>query len=111
VKRSTVSAEWVMEGQPWGWILRWLDRVNYNHAPGGPGARRREHTVSTTPLMHPALAELLHKQRAKELAAEAHRFRLVASLRETAPRVSRLRVARREGKVTWIETVQVQHPA
>ncbi|HMO53837.1 MAG TPA: hypothetical protein PJ994_04975 [Tepidiformaceae bacterium] len=67
--------------------------------------------MSTTPLMHPALADLLYKQRAKELAAEAARFRLVASLREPAPRVSRLRVTRREGKVTWIDTVQVKHPA
>lgn len=65
----------------------------------------------SVPVMHPALAEMLHTQRAAELQREASRFRLVASLtrKPTAP-VS-LRVAHREGKVTWIETVQVNRPA
>ncbi len=65
----------------------------------------------STPLMHPALAEMLHKQRHTELSREAARFRLVASLRKQPSRMERLRVARSEGKVTWIETVQVNRPA
>jgi hypothetical protein len=100
-----------MGAQPWGWIRRGLETVYYNHAPGIREPKGENPPVSTTPLMHPALADMLHKQRARELAAEANRFRLVASLREPAPRVSRLRVTRREGKVTWIDTVQVNRPA
>ncbi len=67
--------------------------------------------MSTTPLMHPALAAMLHKQRHAELSREAAQFRLVASLRKQPSRIERFRIARREGKVTWIETVQVNHPA
>jgi len=67
--------------------------------------------VSTTPLMHPALADMLHKQRHTELVREAARFRLVASLKRKPAPPSAVRVTRREGKVTWIETVHVNRPA
>jgi hypothetical protein len=67
--------------------------------------------MSTTPLMHPALADLLHKQRHTELVREASRFRLVASLKRKPTAPAAVRVTRREGKVTWIDTVQVNRPA
>lgn len=65
----------------------------------------------SAPLMHPALAEMLHRQKATELQREAAHFRLVASLSRKPSAPVNLRVAHREGKVTWIETVQVNRPA
>ena len=67
--------------------------------------------MSTTPLMHPALAEMLHKQRHTELTREAANFRLVASMKRKPAAPANVRVTRREGKVTWIDTVQVNRPA
>ena len=62
------------------------------------------------PLMHPALAEQLHKSRQAELEREAASFR--AARAESKPnRVERYFIKRREGKITWIETVLVHRSA
>lgn len=62
------------------------------------------------PLLHPALAIQLAEQRAKEMAAEAQAFRIARGA-STANKVERFFIKRREGKVTWIETVLVQRSA
>ncbi|MGE0599636.1 MAG: hypothetical protein AB7J35_05650 [Dehalococcoidia bacterium] len=62
------------------------------------------------PLLHPALASQLAAQRSKEMAAEAHGHRVAASI-STPNKVERFFIKRREGKVTWIETVMVQRSA
>jgi hypothetical protein len=66
--------------------------------------------VSTHPMMHPSLAATYHKQRQSELEKEARNFRIAAS--QSSPnKVERFFIKRREGKVTWIETVMVQRSA
>ncbi len=66
--------------------------------------------MSTHPLMHPSLAMTYAKQRQQELEKEARSFRIAA--RESSPnKVERFFIKRREGKVTWIETVMVQRSA
>jgi hypothetical protein len=62
------------------------------------------------PLLHPALAAQLHQQRHKELEREALAYRMT---REPAQpnRIERFVVRRREGKVTWIDTVFVHRSA
>lgn len=66
--------------------------------------------MSLHPLMHPALAAQLHQTRQRELEREAQGFR--ASRLESKPnRVERYFVKRREGKVTWIDTVLVHRSA
>jgi hypothetical protein len=62
------------------------------------------------PLMHPSLAQTLHKQRAAELEAEASNYRL-ASTRPNPNKIERFFIKRREGKITWIDTVLVQRSA
>jgi hypothetical protein len=50
------------------------------------------------------------EQRARELAAEAHGHRVAAAL--AGPnKLEKFFIKRREGKVTWIETVMVQRSA
>ncbi len=66
--------------------------------------------MSLHPLLHPALASQLHSRRQAELEREAANFRAAASL-STPNRVERFFIKRREGKVTWIETVMVQRSA
>jgi hypothetical protein len=63
-----------------------------------------------SPLWHPEIISIVHKQRSAELAREAANARLAASL---APRnrVERFFIKRREGKVTWIDTVLVHRSA
>ena len=61
------------------------------------------------PLMHPSLAKRIHEQRASELQAEAANFRATAG--SNPNRVERFFIKRREGKVTWIDTVLVQRSA
>jgi len=66
--------------------------------------------MSVHPLLHPALAAQLHQTRQRELEREAQSFR--AARAESKPnRVERYFVKRREGKVTWIETVLVHRSA
>ncbi|MGE3073147.1 MAG: hypothetical protein AB7N24_03565 [Dehalococcoidia bacterium] len=62
------------------------------------------------PLLHPAIASQLAEQRAKEMAREAHGYRAAASI-SSPNKVERFFIKRREGKVTWIETVMVQRSA
>jgi hypothetical protein len=59
---------------------------------------------------HPEIVTVVYKQRAAELAREAANARLAASL---APRnrVERFFVQRREGKITWLDTVLVHRSA
>jgi|RifCSP16_2_1023846.scaffolds.fasta_scaffold1250062_1 hypothetical protein len=61
-------------------------------------------------LWHPEIVTVVYKQRAAELAREAASARIAASL---APRnrVERLFVRRREGKITWLDTVLVHRSA
>jgi len=60
--------------------------------------------------LHPALAAQLHETRQRELEREASAYR--ATRFESKPnRVERYFVKRREGKVTWIETVLVHRSA
>ena len=62
------------------------------------------------PLLHPALAAQLHERRQLELEREAQSFR--ASRPESKPnRGERYFIKRREGKVTWIDTVLVHRSA
>ena len=61
------------------------------------------------PLMHPSLAKTIHDRRAYELEAEATNYRSTAG--RNPNRVERFFIKRREGKVTWIETVMVQRSA
>ncbi len=66
--------------------------------------------MSVHPLMHPALAAQLHERRQLELEREAAGFR--AARAESKPnRVERYFIKRREGKVTWIDTVLVHRSA
>jgi hypothetical protein len=61
-------------------------------------------------MLHPSLASTYATQRQKELEAEARNFRIAA--RESSPnKIERFFIKRREGKVTWIETVLVQRSA
>ncbi len=62
------------------------------------------------PLLHPGIAGQLAEQRSKEMAAEARSHRIAASL-SSPNKVERFFIKRREGKVTWIETVMVQRSA
>ena len=61
-------------------------------------------------LMHPALAAQVHERRQLELEREARNSREARAL-STPNRVERYFVKRREGKVTWIETVLVLRSA
>ena len=62
------------------------------------------------PLLHPAIAGQLAEQRSKEMASEARSQRISAGL-SNPNKVERFFIKRREGKVTWIETVMVQRSA
>ena len=66
--------------------------------------------MSTHPLLHPSLAKTYADQRQRELEKEAAGFR-AARTASTPNRVERFFIKRREGKVTWIETVLVQRSA
>ena len=66
--------------------------------------------MSTHPLLHPSLAATYYKQRQSELEQEARNFRIAAD-KPSPNRVERFFIKRREGKVTWIETVMVQRSA
>lgn len=63
-----------------------------------------------SPLFHPTIALTVHNQRQAELEKEARGFRIAASLSKPN-RVERYFIKRREGKVTWIETVMVHRSA
>ena len=63
-----------------------------------------------TPLTHPYIALTLHNQRQSELERDARNSRLGASLPKPNV-VERYFIKRREGKVTWIETVMVHRSA
>ena len=66
--------------------------------------------MTSYPLLHPGVAKTLHEARASELQREAAHQRLAAS--QTSPnRVERFFIKRREGKITWIDTVLVQRSA
>jgi hypothetical protein len=60
--------------------------------------------------VHPYIAMTLHKQRQSELERDARNSRLAASLPKPNV-VERYFIKRREGKVTWIETVMVHRSA
>lgn len=62
------------------------------------------------PLMHPALAAQLHERRHLELSRDAQAFRTARS-EAKGNRVERFFIKRREGKVTWIDTVMVHRSA
>ena len=62
------------------------------------------------PLLHPALAATVYRQRHAELEREAAGFRAAAES-ENPNRIERLFVRRCEGNATWIETVLVKHAA
>ena len=66
--------------------------------------------MSLHPLLHPSLASTYAKQRQQELEKEATRFRIAATPK-SPNKVERFFIKRREGKVTWIETVMVQRSA
>lgn len=66
--------------------------------------------MSSHPLLHPSIAMNFAEQRARELAAEAHGYRVAAALAKPN-KLERFFIKRREGKVTWIETVMVQRSA
>jgi hypothetical protein len=66
--------------------------------------------MSTHPMLHPHLASTYAKQRQAELQKEAAGFRAAAGV-STPNRVERFFIKRREGKVTWIDTVLVQRSA
>ena len=66
--------------------------------------------MTSYPLLHPGLAKTLYDARANELQREAAHQRMAAS--ESSPnRIERFFIKRREGKVTWIDTVLVQRSA
>ena len=66
--------------------------------------------MTSYPLLHPSLAKTLHEARATELQREAANRRMAGS--QTSPnRIERFFIKRREGKVTWIDTVLVQRSA
>ncbi len=62
------------------------------------------------PLLHPMLANSVYKQRQAEFIREAAGFRAAAALK-SPNKVERFFIKRREGKVTWIDTVLVQRSA
>ena len=66
--------------------------------------------MSMHPLLHPALAMQFAEQRSQELAAEA-RAQSIAGRVARPNRVERFFIKRREGNVTWIETVTVPRSA
>lgn len=66
--------------------------------------------MSVSPLLHPAIASQLYERRHVELVREADANRAAAELARPN-RVDRFFVKRREGKVTWIETVLVHRSA
>ena len=66
--------------------------------------------MSTHPMMHPHLASTYAKQCQAEFEKEARNFHLAAS-KPSPNRIERFFIKRREGKVTWIETVLVQRSA
>lgn len=66
--------------------------------------------MNAHPMMHPSLAATYAKQRQSELETEARRFHVAAGL-SNPNKVERFFIKRREGKVTWIETVMVQRSA
>lgn len=66
--------------------------------------------MNTHPMLHPHLASTYATQRQAELQKEAANFRLAAS-KPSPNRIERFFIKRREGKVTWIETVLVQRSA
>jgi hypothetical protein len=63
-----------------------------------------------TTLTHPYITMTIHNQRQTELEREARNSRLAASLPKPNV-VERYFIKRREGKVTWIETVLVHRSA
>lgn len=67
--------------------------------------------MNTHPLLHPHLASTYAKQRQAEFEREAAGFRAAAAGKPTPNRIERFFIKRREGKVTWIETVMVQRSA
>jgi hypothetical protein len=73
------------------------------------GQSERE-TREMTALSHPYITMTLHKQRQSELEREARSSRLAASLPKPNV-VERYFIKRREGKVTWIETIMVHRSA
>jgi len=62
-------------------------------------------------LGHPHIASILHKQRQRELELEAAGFRAARETKATSNRLERFIMKRRQGKVTWIETITVQRSA
>ena len=82
----------------------------YYEARTGDALTEENKTVNMHPLMHPSLASRIHEQRASELQAEAANFRATSG-KANPNRVERFFIKRREGKVTWIDTVLVQRSA
>ena len=64
-----------------------------------------------SPYYHPVVALSVHKARHNELAQTARNFRIAAEMNSKPNVVERFFVKRREGKVTWIETVMVHRSA
>lgn len=64
--------------------------------------------MNMRPLMHPSLARTYCDRRQVELEAEARNLRIAAN---RPNKVERFFIKRREGKVTWIETVLVRRCA
>lgn len=64
-----------------------------------------------SPYYHPVVAMAVHNARQAELEQTARNFRVARELRATPNVVERFFVKRREGKVTWIETVLVHRSA
>ena len=64
-----------------------------------------------SPYYHPTVAMTVHKARHAELEQTARNFRIAAEMQSKPNVVERFFIKRREGKVTWIETVLVHRSA